>query len=52
MSDTNTHFGFETVAESQKAQKVAEVFHSVAKKYDVMNDLMSAGLHRVWKRFA
>ncbi len=52
MSDNTTHFGFETVAESQKAQKVAEVFHSVAKKYDVMNDLMSAGLHRVWKRFA
>lgn len=52
MNDTTTHFGFATVAESQKAQKVAEVFHSVAQKYDVMNDLMSAGLHRVWKRFA
>ena len=51
MSDKNTHFGYETVAEDQKAQKVAEVFHSVAKRYDVMNDLMSAGLHRVWKRF-
>jgi demethylmenaquinone methyltransferase/2-methoxy-6-polyprenyl-1,4-benzoquinol methylase len=52
MSDSTTHFGYQTVAESQKAQKVAEVFHSVAQKYDVMNDLMSAGLHRVWKRFA
>ncbi len=49
--DKTTHFGFETVAENQKAQKVAEVFHSVANRYDVMNDLMSAGLHRVWKRF-
>jgi demethylmenaquinone methyltransferase/2-methoxy-6-polyprenyl-1,4-benzoquinol methylase len=52
MSENTTHFGFSTVAESQKAQKVAEVFHSVAQKYDVMNDLMSAGLHRVWKSFA
>lgn len=47
-----THFGFETVAEEDKAGKVAGVFTSVASKYDVMNDLMSAGLHRVWKRFA
>ena len=46
-----THFGFETVPEQEKAQKVAEVFHSVAGKYDVMNDLMSAGLHRLWKAF-
>ena len=45
-----THFGFETVAEEDKAHKVADVFHSVAAKYDVMNDLMSAGLHRLWKR--
>jgi demethylmenaquinone methyltransferase/2-methoxy-6-polyprenyl-1,4-benzoquinol methylase len=51
MSKT-THFGFETVAEHDKAKRVAGVFTSVAKKYDVMNDLMSAGLHRVWKRFA
>ncbi len=50
MSDT--HFGFETVPEEQKASKVSEVFHSVASRYDVMNDVMSAGLHRVWKRFA
>ena len=46
-----THFGFETVAEDEKAKKVAGVFSSVASKYDVMNDLMSAGLHRVWKAF-
>lgn len=51
MSDKQTHFGFKTVAEEEKARKVAEVFHSVANRYDVMNDLMSMGLHRVWKRF-
>ena len=47
-----THFGFKTVDESAKQQKVGEVFHSVASKYDVMNDVMSAGMHRSWKRFA
>jgi len=46
-----THFGFETVDEKDKAKRVAEVFTSVASKYDVMNDLMSVGLHRVWKNF-
>lgn len=46
-----THFGYKTVSEDDKAHKVAEVFHSVAGKYDVMNDLMSAGLHRIWKTF-
>ncbi|HTD05905.1 bifunctional demethylmenaquinone methyltransferase/2-methoxy-6-polyprenyl-1,4-benzoquinol methylase UbiE [Undibacterium sp.] len=46
-----THFGYTTVEEGEKVHKVAEVFHSVAAKYDVMNDLMSAGLHRVWKVF-
>ncbi|PPS65003.1 hypothetical protein CRX72_01180 [Pantoea sp. BRM17] len=46
-----THFGFQTVAKSEKADKVADVFHSVAAKYDLMNDLMSFGVHRVWKRF-
>lgn len=50
MSKT-THFGFETVEETEKARRVAGVFTSVAGKYDVMNDLMSAGLHRLWKRF-
>lgn len=49
--DKTTHFGFKTVDESEKASKVAEVFHSVANRYDLMNDLMSAGLHRLWKRF-
>ena len=48
---TQTHFGFQQVPEEQKVKKVAEVFHSVAAKYDVMNDLMSAGLHRIWKAF-
>jgi demethylmenaquinone methyltransferase/2-methoxy-6-polyprenyl-1,4-benzoquinol methylase len=51
-TEQNTHFGFKTVAETEKAKKVAEVFHSVANKYDLMNDVMSAGLHRSWKRFA
>ncbi|MCC7005142.1 MAG: bifunctional demethylmenaquinone methyltransferase/2-methoxy-6-polyprenyl-1,4-benzoquinol methylase UbiE [Ottowia sp.] len=48
---TKTHFGFESVDETEKAGRVAEVFHAVAGKYDVMNDLMSLGLHRLWKRF-
>lgn len=47
-----THFGFTTIAETEKAERVAKVFTSVATKYDVMNDLMSVGLHRLWKRFA
>lgn len=51
MSKT-THFGFQTVAEEEKAKRVAGVFDSVASKYDIMNDLMSVGLHRLWKRFA
>lgn len=51
-TEKSTHFGFKTIDETQKQQKVNEVFHSVASKYDVMNDVMSAGLHRVWKRFA
>jgi demethylmenaquinone methyltransferase / 2-methoxy-6-polyprenyl-1,4-benzoquinol methylase len=51
-SNNTTHFGFKTVSESEKQQKVGEVFHSVASKYDIMNDVMSAGLHRGWKRFA
>ena len=48
----DTHFGFETVDEKEKAKRVAGVFTSVASKYDIMNDLMSVGLHRIWKRFA
>ncbi len=47
-----THFGYQTVAASEKARKVAGVFDSVADKYDLMNDLMSLGAHRLWKRFA
>lgn len=47
-----THFGFETVTTAEKASRVRGVFESVAPKYDLMNDLMSVGLHRVWKRFA
>ena len=49
--EQHTHFGFKTVDAAQKAGKVAEVFHSVANKYDVMNDFMSAGMHRLWKRY-
>ena len=51
MNDKTTHFGYETVAEGQKHKKVAAVFSSVAHRYDVMNDLMSFGLHRLWKAF-
>lgn len=46
-----TDFGFRTVARDEKQAMVADVFHSVAAKYDVMNDLMSFGIHRIWKRF-
>ncbi|MFY8275296.1 bifunctional demethylmenaquinone methyltransferase/2-methoxy-6-polyprenyl-1,4-benzoquinol methylase UbiE [Pseudoalteromonas sp. SSDWG2] len=45
-----THFGFKTVAANEKAAHVADVFHSVAAKYDLMNDLLSFGIHRLWKR--
>jgi demethylmenaquinone methyltransferase / 2-methoxy-6-polyprenyl-1,4-benzoquinol methylase len=48
---SQTHFGFQTVDEAAKAQKVRGVFDSVASKYDVMNDLMSMGLHRAWKAY-
>ncbi|MBT0962136.1 bifunctional demethylmenaquinone methyltransferase/2-methoxy-6-polyprenyl-1,4-benzoquinol methylase UbiE [Denitromonas iodatirespirans] len=51
MNDKTTHFGFESVAEADKAKRVAGVFSSVASRYDIMNDLMSLGLHRVWKAF-
>ena len=50
-SSEQTHFGFKQVARDQKASMVADVFHSVAAKYDVMNDLMSMGIHRLWKRY-
>ncbi len=54
MSDAtqnSTHFGYKTVESEKKADLVADVFHSVAAKYDIMNDVMSFGIHRVWKRF-
>jgi len=47
--DKTTHFGFETVPEDQKAGRVQGVFNSVASKYDIMNDVMSVGIHRIWK---
>ena len=53
MNDRNkTHFGYHEVAEDEKARHVADVFDSVAQRYDLMNDLMSGGLHRLWKAFA
>ena len=48
-SEKTTHFGFETVSESEKAGRVQGVFGSVASRYDIMNDVMSGGIHRVWK---
>ena len=48
----NTHFGYRTVDSGEKASLVRDVFDSVASKYDLMNDLMSFGIHRLWKRFA
>ena len=51
IQENTTHFGFKTVEEDKKVELVAEVFHSVAAKYDVMNDVLSMGIHRVWKRF-
>ena len=49
MIEKTTHFGFQTVPEAEKAGRVHEVFTSVASKYDLMNDLMSGGMHRLWK---
>jgi demethylmenaquinone methyltransferase/2-methoxy-6-polyprenyl-1,4-benzoquinol methylase len=52
MSDKDTtHFGYKEVDKDAKAGMVADVFHSVASRYDLMNDLMSGGIHRIWKRF-
>src|SRR6476469_8156732 len=48
---STTHFGFESVDEGEKARRVRGVFDSVAPRYDVMNDLMSMGLHRAWKAY-
>ncbi len=52
MTDNTTHFGFKTVASDEKAKLVRGVFDSVAQSYDIMNDLMSLGIHRIWKRLA
>jgi len=51
MADKTTHFGFRDVPQTDKARHVREVFDSVADSYDLMNDLMSLGVHRLWKRF-
>lgn len=51
MGDDQTHFGYRRVRSTDKARKVAAVFDSVAGRYDMMNDLMSLGVHRLWKRF-
>lgn len=50
-SEDTTHFGFQTINKARKVDMVADVFHSVAGKYDMMNDVMSMGIHRLWKRF-
>jgi demethylmenaquinone methyltransferase / 2-methoxy-6-polyprenyl-1,4-benzoquinol methylase len=52
MNDQKTHFGFEQIPEKEKVERVGNVFTSVAKNYDIMNDFMSFGLHRVWKHIA
>ena len=52
MTEKTTDFGYQKVSEDEKAKRVAGVFDAVASRYDLMNDLMSAGLHRLWKRFA
>jgi demethylmenaquinone methyltransferase/2-methoxy-6-polyprenyl-1,4-benzoquinol methylase len=52
MTEKTTDFGYQKVPEGEKARRVAGVFDSVAARYDLMNDLMSGGLHRLWKRFA
>ena len=51
MKKKTTHFGYKTVAKEEKASHVKDVFDSVSNSYDVMNDLMSVGLHRLWKKY-
>jgi demethylmenaquinone methyltransferase/2-methoxy-6-polyprenyl-1,4-benzoquinol methylase len=51
LSEKTTHFGFQSVAWEDKEKKVTEVFHSVATRYDLMNDILSFGIHRLWKHF-
>ncbi len=50
-NDKTTHFGYQNVPVQEKQRRVGQVFHSVAQKYDLMNDLMSLGIHRLWKRY-
>ncbi|WP_455198396.1 class I SAM-dependent methyltransferase, partial [Kaarinaea lacus] len=50
-SEDTTHFGYQQVKTEDKAGRVAGVFHSVASNYDLMNDVMSFGIHRLWKRY-
>src|SRR5210317_1948223 len=50
-TEKSTHFGYQQVPVKEKQGKVADVFHSVASKYDMMNDFMSFGIHRLWKRY-
>jgi len=52
MSEETTHFGYQSIPTALKTERVREVFRSVAPRYDIMNDLMSFGLHRIWKRLA
>ena len=52
MTDKTTHFGYRKIPASEKAREVAAVFDSVTDRYDIMNDVMSLGLHRLWKRYA
>ena len=52
MSKTKTHFGFQQIDSDDKTDKVREVFDNVVEGYDLMNDLMSLGVHRIWKRVA
>ena len=49
MTEENTHFGFTEVPKTEKAERVAQVFKQVAGQYDIMNDVMSVGIHRIWK---
>ena len=51
MSNKKTHFGYSEIDAKEKVSKVASVFHSVASNYDLMNDLMSFGMHHIWKKF-
>lgn len=49
-NEETTHFGYQTIEAEKKPEMVANVFHKVAEKYDIMNDVMSGGVHRLWKK--